>query len=334
MTDPPLIHPFAGLLILLGLTTLITIATWVWSSLGRRWRHGEPLVPREPRREVPWRLIHVVSYLLLNLVFISLFAALAEPARDPLEIATAPQPTMRGMIASSLAALAGVAVGIPLIQWTAGATRKDWGLPGSWSEAGRDFRLGAALSTAVVIPIFLVQWLLTWLVIQWSESPDVHPILRALDAGANAMSFLTFLLIAVVAAPLTEELFFRVLLQGWFERLAQGAARETRPVVAPLESLDSTQIMTIPIDRPTELVVRPAFAPRWPIVASAAIFAAAHAGHGPDPIPIFLLALALGYLYHQTHRLLPSLALHACFNGYSVVLVAIQLLFFDGKLVP
>jgi len=38
-----------------------------------------------------------------------------------------------------------------------------------------------------------------------------------------------------------------------------------------------------------------------------------------DPIPLFLLALALGYIYYRTHRLLPILVLHAIFNGFALV---------------
>jgi len=38
----------------------------------------------------------------------------------------------------------------------------------------------------------------------------------------------------------------------------------------------------------------------WPILLSAGLFAALHATHGPDPIPLFLLALGLGYLYQRT----------------------------------
>jgi membrane protease YdiL (CAAX protease family) len=38
-----------------------------------------------------------------------------------------------------------------------------------------------------------------------------------------------------------------------------------------------------------------------------------------DPVPLFLLALALGYIYHRTHRLLPVFVLHALFNAFAFV---------------
>jgi membrane protease YdiL (CAAX protease family) len=43
-----------------------------------------------------------------------------------------------------------------------------------------------------------------------------------------------------------------------------------------------------------------------------------HIGTGLDPIPLFVLGLALGYLYQRTHRILPCIVLHALFNGFSL----------------
>lgn len=41
----------------------------------------------------------------------------------------------------------------------------------------------------------------------------------------------------------------------------------------------------------------------------------------PDPIPIFFLALVLGGLYFRTHRILPSIVLHAILNGFTLLWV-------------
>jgi hypothetical protein len=54
------------------------------------------------------------------------------------------------------------------------------------------------------------------------------------------------------------------------------------------------------------------------IIVSSAIFAALHYSHGPDWIPLFFLALGLGYLYQRTHRLLPSLVVHSLLNSLSM----------------
>lgn len=57
----------------------------------------------------------------------------------------------------------------------------------------------------------------------------------------------------------------------------------------------------------------------WPILVSAALFASAHVGHGTDPIPLFLLAVGLGYLYQRTHRVTPCIVVHLLVNALSML---------------
>lgn len=72
--------------------------------------------------------------------------------------------------------------------------------------------------------------------------------------------------------------------------------------------------------------VRPRF---WPVAVSAAIFALMHlrAELDPDPIPLFVLALALGYLYQRTHSLVPGIIVHFLLNGCSMCILALELLY-------
>ena len=53
---------------------------------------------------------------------------------------------------------------------------------------------------------------------------------------------------------------------------------------------------------------------RWAIVGSAMIFALLHV-HWPDPVPLFLLGLVLGWLAYRTQSLIPGIVLHAMFNA-------------------
>ncbi|MFW6125080.1 MAG: type II CAAX prenyl endopeptidase Rce1 family protein [Pirellulales bacterium] len=46
----------------------------------------------------------------------------------------------------------------------------------------------------------------------------------------------------------------------------------------------------------------------------------------PDPIPMFLLAIVLGLLYYRTHRLVPSITLHAGFNLVNLLLAVLATL--------
>jgi membrane protease YdiL (CAAX protease family) len=67
-----------------------------------------------------------------------------------------------------------------------------------------------------------------------------------------------------------------------------------------------------------------------PIVLSSALFALAHVGHGPDPIPLFFLALILGYIYQRTHRIVPCIVAHMLFNSLAM-LVLWQMIFVNAK---
>ena len=56
-----------------------------------------------------------------------------------------------------------------------------------------------------------------------------------------------------------------------------------------------------------------------PILISSVLFALAHFGYGPEPVPLFFLALILGYVYQRTHRIIPCIVTHALFNLVTVI---------------
>jgi hypothetical protein len=57
----------------------------------------------------------------------------------------------------------------------------------------------------------------------------------------------------------------------------------------------------------------------WPLLVSSGLFAMAHYNHGPDPIPLFFLAVGLGYLYQRTHRVLPCIVVHFLVNATTMM---------------
>jgi hypothetical protein len=64
----------------------------------------------------------------------------------------------------------------------------------------------------------------------------------------------------------------------------------------------------------------------WPVIISSIVFALMHWSHGPDPIPLFLLALGLGFIYRQTHRILPCIIVHFLLNLCSLTALTLYIL--------
>jgi len=109
-------------------------------------------------------------------------------------------------------------------------------------------------------------------------------------------------------------------------------------VVVPVGLVDGEAVHDLPVDSnpyaPAQIVDQSSEIPRaeladqqpelqgpaaWlPIAVSSAIFALLHYSHGPDWIPLLLLAGGMGYLYQRTHRLLPSLVVHSLLNSLSM----------------
>lgn len=57
------------------------------------------------------------------------------------------------------------------------------------------------------------------------------------------------------------------------------------------------------------------------IVLTSLIFAALHAPQWPAPIPLFLLAMGLGFVAQRTGSLIAPICMHAIFNGFSTMML-------------
>ena len=64
----------------------------------------------------------------------------------------------------------------------------------------------------------------------------------------------------------------------------------------------------------------------WPIFVSSLCFALVHWGQGLAPIPLFILALGLGYLFRQTGSLIACITVHFLLNFYSMFVFTAMIL--------
>ena len=91
-------------------------------------------------------------------------------------------------------------------------------------QLARDFRVGFAGFIAASIPIYSSKWTAAQFV------PAEHPVMDVLQSHSSPTMLPATAITAVIVAPVTEEFFFRVVLQGWLE--ARFAERDLEATVA------------------------------------------------------------------------------------------------------
>jgi membrane protease YdiL (CAAX protease family) len=207
---PPLVAA-AGYLVLLGMATVITVGPAVWYWALRRWWQGQPVLEHEPRALANWGFIDGVILFVLEVVFTGTFAAVAfgvyglNLKADPTTDTAA---YLRLVFLATLARMAACA-----ITWMVIVLRTGCAWRSSLTQMGRDAKLGAAAFCALAIPTYLLHILLTQF---WKSA---HPLIESLRDQPEPQFLAIVFFIAVVSAPLTEEFIFRVLFQGWLERM-------------------------------------------------------------------------------------------------------------------
>jgi membrane protease YdiL (CAAX protease family) len=227
------------------------------------------------------------------------------------------------------ATLATLAFAVALVCLRTGATAADFGLRlNRWRY---DLLVGLVGFIALAPPVYALQATLVHFF------PTQHPLIDILREGPGTAVVIVVSLSVAVVAPLSEEFLLRVLLQGWLERVvATAAPLAFRPdggesSELPPEELHSVSAGDTRSENPYAApqahtssahdTVDIGLARAIPIVSSALIFALLHVGHGPAPLPLFFLALGLGYLYQRTHRLWPSVLIHCLLNTSSLLML-------------
>lgn len=338
--------------ILGGLATCLILASLgAWALAIRRLRAGQCLIPFEPRRPVPWGFIDLTIALCLMAMLQLAARWLLErgggiPAASPLvELPTAQQSTL--VLASGCVSLGAAVLSLLAILIRTPTRLRDAG----WdSQAVRqDLRLGTVAFVMLAPIAYGIQFSLA----PWFESR--HPLIQMIEEAPGWHLLAASVFSAVLVAPIVEEYLYRVLLQGWLEKLAvlsdssrlfagdpvvdmhgdetwhqprsgpagvqhadSGAPREANPYRSPVGML------VPPNDQ--ELVGTGGPCAWWPVAVSALIFALLHWSNGPDWVALFVFALGLGYLYRQSHRVLPSIVAHLLLNACSMCALLIQVL--------
>jgi membrane protease YdiL (CAAX protease family) len=332
-----------------GVAMTVSLATLF--RLFQKHIDGRPLLQYEPRNPVPWNVLAPLVMLAPLAIAVS-STLLAGPHYDPTAEATTLSATAAaGAVGAPPAAWFGSnAAASPVLNLTRrmsdpgvtagrlwasatmtvlmaaccylllivafGATPQDLGLPISWRQACGDVKIGAVAVAASLVPIYAILLVLNVVF----ESTEGHPLIEnlMLDHSVSMMAAAAFT--AVIAAPLYEESAFRLILQGWLERREMRSRRVLSVAELPQPAFADADLGQPPA---VETFTYPHVG--WaPIVVSGVLFGLAHYGHGFSPAPLMLLGMVLGYLYRQTHRILPCIVCHLLFNAFTFVLLALQ----------
>ena len=197
----------------LAVSIIVPVGAWGWALAVHRWRRGRSLLAAEPRRPVPWSLLEVlVAVLVLSLLSIG-FAAVQQfldPRSPETPLLKSPQAATWAVLLEALAKLGSVVLVTALLRLGAETSWRDLG----WEvrKIGSDLRLGVIAFAMLALPVYGLQMLLiTWF-------PSHHPLIELLHENPDPRVLLAIGISVVLAAPVAEEFFFRVLLQGWLER--------------------------------------------------------------------------------------------------------------------
>jgi membrane protease YdiL (CAAX protease family) len=339
---PPAQEDFwlSGLLFGLATASIVT-----WYVLLSRLRRG-PILVYEPRRPVPWNA--AVTLLPILFVAMAVLSAVfsAGGGEDDHKTPVADPDVVGQIVMTVIEESVVVGLLVTAVVVMTGATKFDLGLPEYVDGFLGDVKTGIVAWLAALVPVYGTQVLL----VKTFGEPSQHPLIQMVAKDPNEIILAVAFLAAVVVAPICEEIMFRLLLQGWLEKWedARSGRRATpQPELSAPEAATLGEGGTVLLggegDVGGELVapneLQSEVAPihgliglphGWvPILISSTLFALAHFGFGPDPIPLFLLALVLGYAYQRTHRIVPCMVAHALFN--SLTLIALWRMLWTGE---
>ncbi len=281
----------------------------LWIRAIRRMSRNRSILGQRERLESPFGLTDVGIMFACWFISQAVAVAVAEPLfgfEPPSNVEELPSTGFIAVMGGSQ--LIWTFVGLIIIATKYGHAPRIFG----WQPefVGRDLLISVAGFVMVVPMILILQSFLARLV------PYEHQTLKLLQ-GADALKIALLWMSAVIVAPVSEELFFRGVLQGWLQRFPVFDPDQLPlSFVGGWRSPQEERQQTEPYQPRTTFLTQPRAAA--PIVISSTLFAAAHLGQGIAFIPLFFFGIALGYVFRQTGSILPCIAIHMMLNGFSM----------------
>ena len=317
------------------------------------------LLPRQRQRAVPWTTAEIIAAFLLSTICILLVAEVlissglaarlygadvVAQARPPDGSRGDREALLRlGLLATVLALPLQIVAIFGFLRLASGTRPYQLGLTAS--RTGRNVLVGFLVWLIVTPPVLALNALVERILSRLSGEGIVeHPITQLAQRGMLPAEWLLIIFATVVAAPVMEELLFRGVTQRWLARrwwggyAAMGAAlaasllyrseeianvlksAEGRPDWPGLLQAAAPSLFVLALVPGFLWVSRKARTPFGPaLYGTSLFFAAMHSFAWPSPVPLFVLALVLGWLAERTQSLVGPMVLHGLFNGVACV---------------
>ena len=383
-TDVSVPAEFGVFELLIGVVSLLILlaflsSLWKWVALiiqGKRLFGTNPLVRLRARPRPYWSVIHAGVFYGFVIVASVIMSGIASAVGwiDLKALAEEDSPiSVAQLLISSTAMLAATVltmlIALPLKprlaervdEGTADDELVEHERPGfGWRFQRGDVSLGLLAAWLILPPTMLMMGAVS------AFQEYSHPVLDALkpddpNQGPNYAIFIALFFTTAIVTPIVEEFWFRGLLQGGLQRLADASGDTRRwflqhnkdcfetaggdsEDVQTVSELETDQIETgnpfqSPYEDPAVSLTsadnvvpnsgtRTDWTPTavWPMIVASLLFALAHWGQGLAPIPLFFLSMGLGYLYRQTGSLIPPITVHFVLNGFTMSATLLEML--------
>ncbi|QDU57056.1 CPBP family intramembrane glutamic endopeptidase [Aeoliella mucimassa] len=219
------VSPFAAMVLsFVLLASLASCAIWI-----ARWTSKGYVLGHQPRRPVPWGWGAALPAMLLTsaAVLSTITKRLQPPVEEVAEFdATSFLDSQVSFIVFQFALLLGVIV---LLVITCGARGRDFGMPRSVTQFFEDIGLGLWSGFTCLVPVYVIQVLSVMVL----GIPPGHPLLDRMMENPDMRVFIAAGFSAVIAAPILEEIMFRLLMQGGLEHIEHRALNPPPALVEP-----------------------------------------------------------------------------------------------------
>jgi len=171
-------------------------------------------LPWTPRRHVPWTFLDVVVIVFVAVSLLVGIAALVQGLRGAPANGVANQIRQHHVAAAADVAwkIAAMLMATLYLVIKSRATWRDFGL--SWRNLPSHVLIGVVAFVMLAPPVYAIQAAIVWFG-KWKYE---HPLIEMLQKSPDFGLFLLLAFSACIMAPLSEEWFFRGIVQGWLER--------------------------------------------------------------------------------------------------------------------